>query len=71
MGQEENKNAAHDPHEDSIVTANHHGGKKIDADPSTEAGRPAENDNLVSEGSQKGKAVDADVTSEKGKPTAE
>jgi hypothetical protein len=64
---EESKN----PHEDSMVTSNHLGGKKVDADPDNEAEQPADENNLITEASQKGKKVDADPEEESDKPSAE
>ncbi|MEJ7767357.1 MAG: hypothetical protein WKF89_06065 [Chitinophagaceae bacterium] len=59
------------PNEDSIVTSNHLGGKKVDADPEKETDQPVEDGNLISEESQKGKKVDADLDNENEKPTTE
>ena len=59
------------PNEDSIVTNNHLGGKKVDADPEKETEQPADESNLISQESQKGKKVDADLDNEKERPSSE
>ena len=64
---DENKN----PNEDSMVTSNHLGGKKVDANLENEDERPGDDSNLITEASQKGKKVDADPELESDKPTKE
>lgn len=71
MTDEKQEAATKNPHEDSMVTSTHLGGKKVDADPDNEAEQPADENNLVTEQSQKGKKVDGDPTEESDQPTAE
>lgn len=58
------------PNEDSVVTSNSPGGKKVDADPDKESDKPTDESNLITQESQKGKKVDADPEKETDKPLA-
>ncbi len=60
-----------DPHEDSIVSSNHPGEKKVDANPENLSEEPGNDGSLITSESQKGKKVDADPSQESGQPTKE
>lgn len=65
------ENNPKNPHEDSMVTSNHPGEKKVDANPENKSEQPGDGTNLVTEESQKGKKVDADLELESDQPTDE